>query len=42
MRSATNLDELVKIAAEELGQHFSAKYAFVKLGIDTSAEDPNR
>jgi GAF domain-containing protein len=42
MRSATNLDELVKIATEELGQRFSAKYAFVKLGIDTSAEDSNR
>jgi GAF domain-containing protein len=42
MRSATDLDELVKIATEELGQCFSAKYASVKLGIDTSAEDLNR
>ncbi|MFC1976449.1 substrate-binding domain-containing protein [Chloroflexota bacterium] len=35
MRAATSLDELVKIAAEELGQRFLAKYAHVKLGIDT-------
>jgi GAF domain-containing protein/HAMP domain-containing protein len=42
MRSATNLDELVKITAEELGQRFSAKYAFVKLGLDTSVEDSGR
>jgi GAF domain-containing protein/HAMP domain-containing protein len=42
MRSATNLDELVRIAAKELGQHFSAKYASIKLGIDTSVEDSNR
>jgi GAF domain-containing protein len=42
MRSATNLDELVRIAAEELGQRFSAKYAWVKVGLDSSAENSVR
>jgi GAF domain-containing protein/HAMP domain-containing protein len=44
MRSATNLDELVKIAAEELGQHLSAEYTLVELGLESKEErhaDPN-
>jgi GAF domain-containing protein/HAMP domain-containing protein len=38
IRSATNLDELVKIAAEELGQRFSAEYSLVELGIESNEE----
>jgi len=35
MRAATSLDNLVNIAAQELGQLFSAEYAWVELGLDT-------
>jgi GAF domain-containing protein len=42
MRVATNLEELVEIAAKELGQHFSAEYAMVELGVNSSTEDSNR
>ncbi len=35
MRAATNLEQLVKTAAEELGQRFSAEYALVELGFET-------
>jgi GAF domain-containing protein/HAMP domain-containing protein len=38
IRSATNLDELVKIAAEDLGQRFSAEYSLVELGIESNEE----
>ena len=41
MRSAADLDELIKIAAEELGQHLSAKYALVKLGVGSSVPNSN-
>ena len=37
MRSAASLDELIKIAAEELGQRLSAEYALVELGIEPSS-----
>jgi GAF domain-containing protein len=40
MRAATNLDELIRITGEELGQRLSAKYALVKLGLDTLSENP--
>jgi hypothetical protein len=33
MRSAVNLEQLVKITAQELGQQFSAEYALIDLGI---------
>jgi transcriptional regulator with GAF, ATPase, and Fis domain len=42
MRSATNLDELVKIAAEELGERFSVEYSLVELGIETASDDNDR
>jgi hypothetical protein len=38
MRAAINLEDLIKTTAKELGQHFSADYAFVELGLDTRAE----
>jgi len=37
MRAATNLEQLVQTAAEELGQRFSADYALVDLGFETSS-----
>ncbi len=37
MRGAINLEELVKITAQELGQRFSAEYTLVDLGIDQFA-----
>ncbi len=42
MRGATNLDELVKIAAEELGQRLSAGHTIVKLGRDSLSSEPLR
>ena len=42
MRSATNMDELVKIAAEELGQQLSAGHTVVKLGVTTLLSNPTR
>jgi PAS domain S-box-containing protein len=36
MRMATSLDELVKMAAEELGEQLSAGHAVVELGIEQS------
>lgn len=38
MRAAVNLEELIKTTAKELGQHFSADYALVELGLDSSLE----
>jgi PAS domain S-box-containing protein len=38
MRASSSLEELVKTAAEALGQRFSAELALVELGIDTPAE----
>jgi PAS domain S-box-containing protein len=35
MRAATSLDQLVKTAAEELGERLSAGHAVVELGIET-------
>lgn len=35
LRSAANLEELVQTAATALGQHLSAEYAVVELGVDT-------
>ncbi|RPJ55371.1 MAG: GAF domain-containing protein, partial [Dehalococcoidia bacterium] len=37
MRSATSLDELAKITAEELGRRFSTDYASVELGVEKSS-----
>jgi GAF domain-containing protein len=42
MRVATSLEELVKTAAEELGQRFSTEYALVELGIDNLTEQPDQ
>jgi GAF domain-containing protein len=39
MRSATSLDELLKIAASELGEHLSADYAVVELGVNDETPD---
>ncbi len=38
MQAATDLETLIKIAADELGQYFSLEYAAVELGIETDAE----
>ena len=40
MRGATSLDDLVRIAAEELGQRLSAGHTIVKLGADATLNDP--
>ncbi len=39
MRAATSLEELTKTTAQELGQRFSAEYAWVELGFDRPATD---
>ena len=41
MRSATNLDELIQIAAKELGEHLSADYAVVELGLQDQKTEQN-
>jgi PAS domain-containing protein/putative methionine-R-sulfoxide reductase with GAF domain len=38
MRTATSLQELVKVTAEELGQRLSSEYTLVELGIDNEAK----
>jgi GAF domain-containing protein len=38
MQAATDLEGLIKIAADELGQYFSLEYATVELGIDKVTE----
>jgi len=42
MRSAVNLEQLVKITATELGQHLSAEYAMVDLGVDDTSSPSNQ
>ena len=37
MRSASSLEELLSVTARELGQRFSADYALIELGIETSS-----
>jgi GAF domain-containing protein len=37
MRSATSLDRLIKIVTEELGQHLSAEYARIDMGIEAQS-----
>jgi hypothetical protein len=39
MRAATSMDELVKVAAEELGERLSADHAVVELGIETDGQE---
>ena len=34
MRASTNLEELIRTAAQELGEHLSAGHAVVELGIE--------
>ncbi|MCB0208913.1 MAG: PAS domain-containing protein [Anaerolineae bacterium] len=41
MRSATTLEQLVKVTAEELGQSFSADYVMLNLNRDPSSEPVN-
>jgi PAS domain-containing protein/GAF domain-containing protein len=36
MRSTSSLEELLSVTARELGQRFSADYALIELGIETS------
>jgi len=38
MRSAPNLETLIQITAQELGQRFSAEYALVDLGLEQPVE----
>ncbi len=38
MRAAPNLEALIQITAQELGQRFSAEYALVDLGLEQPAE----
>jgi putative methionine-R-sulfoxide reductase with GAF domain len=43
MRTASSLEELLKVTARELGQRFSADYAFIELGLEapsSSIEQP--
>jgi hypothetical protein len=37
MRSASNLEELLRVTARELGQRFSADYALIELGLESSS-----
>jgi GAF domain-containing protein len=39
MRTATRLDDLIKITAKELGQLFSTDYTLVELGVEKAAKD---
>jgi GAF domain-containing protein/HAMP domain-containing protein len=41
MRSASSLERLIKIAAEELGQRLSVEYARVDMGIETQPAPDN-
>jgi GAF domain-containing protein/HAMP domain-containing protein len=41
MRSATNLEELMQIAAKELGEQLSADYAVVELGVKDKKSEGN-
>jgi transcriptional regulator with GAF, ATPase, and Fis domain len=39
LRSATTIEELVKVAAEKLGQYFSTDYALVELGVGKTLDE---
>ncbi|RME98504.1 MAG: PAS domain S-box protein [Chloroflexi bacterium] len=39
MRTATSLEQLVQLTAQELGQRFSAEYALVELGVETQTNN---
>lgn len=42
MRSASSLEELIRVTAKELGQRFSADYALIELGIESSASSTDQ